>query len=167
MNTTVAVAPIHKNWKELYKAALFEMDSNMLSERIAHAEWALAIRARELFHPDEEHLEERLAMDAAISALQTLHSTITGSSKLRFSTEEEWRVGMSSMYHENWETSYRLVALEVNGRKMPGRISAAREAITGRLRAIEGDSDHHEEGDRLEHAVNALRVLTTETKAWK
>jgi hypothetical protein len=80
MDPKVAASPTHKNWKEMYKAALFEADSNKLSERIAHAEWALAIRARELFYTDEEHLEERLAIDAAISALQTLRSTTTGAS---------------------------------------------------------------------------------------
>lgn len=78
MNTEVAASPTHKNWKEFYKAALFEADCNKLSERIAHAEWALAIRAQELFYTDEEHLEERLAIDAAISALQTLRTTKTG-----------------------------------------------------------------------------------------
>ena len=98
MNTKVAVSPTLKNWRELYKAAILEADSNRLSERIAVAEWALAVRSRELFYADEEHLQERLAVDAAISALQTLRST----------------------------------------RRGPERISAARDAITGRLREMEG-----------------------------
>ena len=78
MNTKVD-SPTQKTWRELYKAALFEANSNQLSERIALAEWALAIRARELFYTDEEHLQERFAIDAAISALRTLRSTKTGS----------------------------------------------------------------------------------------
>jgi hypothetical protein len=75
MNTAVAPSPLNRNWRELYKAALFEPDRNKLSERIAHAEWALALRARELFHTDREHSQEQQAVDAAIAALQTLHAT--------------------------------------------------------------------------------------------
>ena len=71
------------------------------------------------------------------------------------------------MNNENWEGAYRLAVVEVDGRKMPERISAAREAIAGRLREMEGDSDHREERDRLEHALNALKVLTTESQAWQ
>ena len=79
MNAGVAASTISGSWKELYRAALFETNEGKLSERIALAEWALAVRARELFYTDEEHLQERLAVDAAISSLQTLRSTTTGS----------------------------------------------------------------------------------------
>jgi hypothetical protein len=50
-------------------------DKNRVSERIAQAEWALAVRARELFHADSEHLQERQAVDTAIYALQALRCT--------------------------------------------------------------------------------------------
>ena len=53
MSTGVAASP-SKNWKELYRAALYETDKNRVSERIANAEWALALRARELFHTGRE-----------------------------------------------------------------------------------------------------------------
>lgn len=56
-------------------AAVFETDKKRMSERIAHAEWALALRARELFHADGEHLQERQAVDSAINALYTLRRT--------------------------------------------------------------------------------------------
>jgi hypothetical protein len=75
MSTGVAVSPTSKSWRELYKAALFETDKNRMSERIAHAEWALVLRARELFHTGSEHLQERQAVDAAIYALQALRRT--------------------------------------------------------------------------------------------
>jgi Cft2 family RNA processing exonuclease len=75
MSTGVAVSPISKSWRELYKAALFETDKNRMSERIAYAEWALALRARELFHTGREHLQERQAVDAAIYALHVLRRT--------------------------------------------------------------------------------------------
>lgn len=77
MSAGVATSPISKSWRELYKAAVFETDKNRMSERIAHAEWALALRARELFHSGSEHLQERQAVDAAIYALHALRRTAT------------------------------------------------------------------------------------------
>ena len=76
MSAGVAASP-SKNWKELYRAALYETDKNRVSERIANAEWALALRARELFHTGRENLQERQAVDAAIFALHALRSTTT------------------------------------------------------------------------------------------
>ena len=46
-----------------------------MAERIAYAEWALVLRARELFHADSEHLQERKAVDSAIDALYILRAT--------------------------------------------------------------------------------------------
>jgi hypothetical protein len=77
MSTGVAVSPLRRTWKELYKNALFETNKKRMSERIAHAEWALALRARELFHSGREHLQERREIDAALYALQALRSTAT------------------------------------------------------------------------------------------
>ena len=71
------------------------------------------------------------------------------------------------MNNEDWEEDYRFAVLEVDGRKMPERISAARDAIRGRLQEMEGDSDHHEERGRLERALNALKVLTNESQSWR
>ena len=76
MSTRVAASP-SKSWKKLYRAALYETDKNRVSERIANAEWALALRARELFHTGRESLQERQAVDAAISALHALRRTAT------------------------------------------------------------------------------------------
>ena len=78
MRTGFPVSPVSKSWKELYRAALFETDKSKLSERIAQAEWALSLLARELFHTDKEFLQERQAVDAATHALQALRSTLTG-----------------------------------------------------------------------------------------
>ena len=78
MRTGFPVSPVSKSWKELYRAALFETDKSKLSERIAQAEWALSLRARELFRTDKEFLQERQAVDAATPALQVLRSTLTG-----------------------------------------------------------------------------------------
>ena len=79
MDTEYPVSPAHNNWRALFQAAIFEPDGDRLSERIALAEWALAVRSQELFYADSEHLQERLEVDAAISALQTLRLTTTRS----------------------------------------------------------------------------------------
>jgi hypothetical protein len=71
------------------------------------------------------------------------------------------------MNHENWEEVYRLAMLEVDSRKMPDRISSARESIAGRLQEVNGYSVDREERDRLEHALNALKILTTESQTWR
>ncbi|HEY3975146.1 MAG TPA: hypothetical protein VGM18_19220 [Candidatus Sulfotelmatobacter sp.] len=75
VNTEGTASPIHKSWRELYTAAVFETDKSKLSERIAQAEWALTLRSRELFHAGSENLRERQAVDAAIFALHILHTT--------------------------------------------------------------------------------------------
>jgi hypothetical protein len=77
MSTEFPFSP-NKSWKELYRAALFETDQSKMSERVAYAEWALNLRARELFHTHGEHLQERQAVNTAMHALQALRSTTTG-----------------------------------------------------------------------------------------
>ena len=52
-------------WRDLYKAALFEVDNARLPERIAQAEKALALRARELFYAAGGNIEEGQALDDA------------------------------------------------------------------------------------------------------
>ncbi|MGH9644275.1 MAG: hypothetical protein ACRD3Q_17865 [Terriglobales bacterium] len=64
-----------REWKRLYTAALFEVDSAKLPERIAQAEMALVLRARELFHAPGDNIEEAEALDDAMYALQALRST--------------------------------------------------------------------------------------------
>jgi hypothetical protein len=54
MRTGFPVSPVSKSWKELYRAALVETDKSKVSERIAQAELAIGLRARELFHTDKE-----------------------------------------------------------------------------------------------------------------
>jgi hypothetical protein len=62
-------------WKRLYTAALFEVDGAKLPERIAQAETALVLRARELFHAPGDNIEEEQALDDAMYALRALRST--------------------------------------------------------------------------------------------
>src|SRR5450755_3185684 len=67
------------------------------------------------------------------------------------------------MFAENssWEDRYMQTILEVNGQKMPERITATRQAISGRLHDLEHDSDHHAERQQIENALGALSVLET------
>jgi hypothetical protein len=64
------------SWKDLYQAALFESDFNKLPERIADAETALIMRARELFYASEDNGEEVERLDYAMCALRALRSSL-------------------------------------------------------------------------------------------
>ena len=57
------------------KAALFEVDNARLPERIAQAEKALALRARELFHIAGDNIEQEQALDDTMYALHALRNT--------------------------------------------------------------------------------------------
>jgi hypothetical protein len=65
------------------------------------------------------------------------------------------------MFAENssWEDRYMQTVLEVDGQKMPERITVTREAISRRLHDIEHNSDHHAERLQIENALRALSVL--------
>jgi len=60
------------NWRGLYVAALLETDKERMPQRIADAERALVVRARELFHGTSDNLEEESAIDDALFALHAL-----------------------------------------------------------------------------------------------
>jgi len=68
---------------------------------------------------------------------------------------------------ESWQERYMQTILEVNGQKMPERITATRQAIIGRLRDLQHDSDHHAERDQIENALRARSVLEGEVQHWK
>jgi len=61
-------------WRGLYKAALFEVDKTRLPDRIAQAEKALALRARELFYAAGDNIEEEQALDDTMYALHALRN---------------------------------------------------------------------------------------------
>ena len=75
MNTSSSKSLDSGAWGDLYKATLFEVDSARLPERIAQAEKALALRARELFHIAGDNIEEEQALDDTMYALHALRGT--------------------------------------------------------------------------------------------
>ena len=69
-----------RDWRQLYRAALAEIDKTKLPERIAEAEKAIVLRARELFHgrgdrsSDSDIGEETAALDQVMYSLHALRS---------------------------------------------------------------------------------------------
>ena len=74
MNTGSSKSLDCRAWRELYKVALFEVDKSKLPERVAQAQKALALRARELFHIAGDNIEEEQALDDAMYALHALRN---------------------------------------------------------------------------------------------
>src|ERR1700738_3095541 len=74
MNTSSSMSLNSGAWRDLYKAALFEIDKTRLPDRIARAEKALALRARELFLVAGDNFEEGEALDDAMYALHALRN---------------------------------------------------------------------------------------------
>jgi hypothetical protein len=75
MNTGISKSLDSRVWRDLYKAALFEVDNAKLPERISQAEEALVVRARELFHIAGDNIEEEQALDDTMYALHALRNT--------------------------------------------------------------------------------------------
>src|ERR1017187_6242183 len=75
MNIGSSIALNSRAWRDLYRAALFEVDKTRLSDRIAQAEEALVVRARELFHIAGDNIEEEQALDDTMYALHALRNT--------------------------------------------------------------------------------------------
>jgi hypothetical protein len=68
--------PVPTKWRELYTAALFETEKERIPERIADAERAIQVRARELFAAGTDTIEEDQALDDALYALRALQSCL-------------------------------------------------------------------------------------------
>ena len=75
MNTRSSISLNSRAWRDLYKAALFEVDKTRLPERMAQAEEAVVLRARELFYAAGDNIEEGQALDDAMYTLHALRNT--------------------------------------------------------------------------------------------
>jgi len=62
MNTGISGSPYKRVWAQFYKATLFELDANKVSDRIAEAETARVTRSRELFRSAGDNIEEEQAV---------------------------------------------------------------------------------------------------------
>ena len=76
-------AVVRRNWRELYKAALFETDMSKLPLRIEEARRALAFRSRELFATCPNYDNESEAIDYTLYALQALENCVKLNTKDR------------------------------------------------------------------------------------
>ena len=59
MNTGISKSQDNRHWRQLYRTALSEIGKNKLPERIAEAEKAVVLRARELFQAAGDNGEVR------------------------------------------------------------------------------------------------------------
>ena len=64
------------NWRELYIAALFETDMLKLPSRVAEAERAAIVRARELFVISDNRSEEAKAVEKGLYGLRALRNCL-------------------------------------------------------------------------------------------
>ncbi len=87
MNTGSSISLSSRAWRDLYKAALFEVDKTRIPERIAQAEEALVVRARELFHIGGDNIEEEQALDDTMYALHALRITSQTSHRITHRSE--------------------------------------------------------------------------------
>lgn len=65
-----------QSWRELYRGALYETDGEKQLLRIADAERALILRAREVFVTPVEHYDEAQAIDDAMYMLRALRNCL-------------------------------------------------------------------------------------------
>ena len=72
MSTGICKSPDSRYWRALYKAAVSGIDMSKLPERMAEAEKAVVLRARELFQAADDNGEEKEALEEAMYALRAL-----------------------------------------------------------------------------------------------
>jgi len=76
MNVAVCKSRYTLSWQELYQAAVMEPNLQRLPERIAEAESALVLRARELFYATGNEAEEGESLDDAMCILHALRNSL-------------------------------------------------------------------------------------------
>jgi len=64
----------NQNWLALYREAVFEPDRKKVKRRVALAQAAICLRARELWYGGATETTERRQMDAASHCLGVLHA---------------------------------------------------------------------------------------------
>ncbi len=72
-----------RNWRGLYKAALFETETSKLPGRIEEARRAIVFRSRELFETSPNYDGETEAIETALYALHALENCLRSNTKDR------------------------------------------------------------------------------------
>jgi hypothetical protein len=61
--------------------------------------------------------------------------------------------------YSRWQHKYQAAMIELDCKKIAGRVTAAETAICIRLQEISQDSDHHTERHAIKDALASLHVL--------
>ncbi len=69
MNNRPPPLPIDRNWRTLYRAAIFETNRNAIPRRLSAAEQAVLARGRELFR-QTGNFDEREEVETALYCLR-------------------------------------------------------------------------------------------------
>ena len=106
MSTGICNSPDSRYWRALYKAALSEIGNSKLPERIAEAEKAVVLRARELFQAADDNGEEKEALERTRCMLCTLYEATvrcsSGRQRLkRFASRASKPASRSPFYERN------------------------------------------------------------------
>jgi hypothetical protein len=86
-NKDSVTCPTSRARMDLYRAALSEIDTTKLPDRIVQAQEALVLRARALFHMSGANIEEKAALDDAMYGLHALRRTSQTSHSLPYRSE--------------------------------------------------------------------------------
>jgi hypothetical protein len=76
MNTAACKGSSTRSWKDIYQAVICESDLSRLPERIADAETALVMRARDLLYTSADRFEEEESLDEALCILHALRNSL-------------------------------------------------------------------------------------------
>ena len=68
------------------------------------------------------------------------------------------------MINQKRDQLYLLAAVEIDGKKMPDRIVAVRQAIKGRLQDLERRTDRYGERRRLNTSLKILDILEADAQ---
>jgi hypothetical protein len=63
------------------------------------------------------------------------------------------------LLYPEWQVEYTKALLELDPSKLPDRLSAAEAAISKRVQALAGDTNHQRERQAIQDALNTLRAL--------
>jgi len=74
MSTGISNSPGSRYWRQLYRAALFEIEESKLPARLAEAKKAVVRRVLELVQAAGDNGEETAALDHALYALDALRN---------------------------------------------------------------------------------------------